>query len=176
MAICFVLFGSVAAATTGIILDRTGKYLLMFRGILLSSTVVLFLSLFMIPSDGIWTGILWCILAGILLVPIVPVTFNFVAEITHPLSPAAVLCFTLIAANISLTLMNFGFVFILKNDTERGSIEALVLMAVFAMSSFWLSLFAKEDLRRMSSVSDLKLLEQQSMTTASSYGNLLSAQ
>ena len=162
MAICFVLFGACSAACTGLILDRTGKYIFMFRAVLLSSTIILTLSLLMIPAPGLWSGVMWCTFAGIFLVPIVPITFNFVTEITHPLSPATVLNFTLIVGNIALTIVNFIFIAILKAKTKSASMTAFALMTAIAAVSFLLSLFVKEDLRRITSVNDLKLMLQQS--------------
>jgi FLVCR family feline leukemia virus subgroup C receptor-related protein len=176
MALAFVFFGSISAASTGVILDRTGKYLFTFRTILVVSTIIMALSLVMIPSNGLWSGVLWCILAGVFLVPIVPVTFNFTAEITHPLAPAAVLNFTLIAANVALIIVNFVFIAILKNKTKHASIEAFIVMFGIAAVSSLISLFVKEDLKRMASVNDLKLVEQQSMSSASTYQNVLSTQ
>jgi hypothetical protein len=176
MAICFVLFGAMSAASMGVILDRTGKYLFMFRAALMCSTFILAMSFVMIPSAGKWIGFLWGSLAGIFLVPIVPITFNFVTEITHPISPATVLNFTLIVANVFLTIVNFVFISLLKQDTAKNSLTVFGLMTAIAAVSSFLSLFVKEDLRRMVSVSDLKLVAKQSdSSSSSSYNNLLSA-
>jgi len=162
IAIFFVFFGAISAASMGIVLDRTGKYLFIFRLMLILATFILVLSFLMIPSESKWIGFLWGALAGIFLVPIVPITFNFVTEITHPLSPATVINFTLIIANIFLTFVNFVFLGILKNKTAGDSLTAFGLMAVIAAFSCFLSVFVKEDLRRMASLSDLRLVSSQS--------------
>lgn len=114
IAVLFVLFGSIASWRVGGLLDRTGKYLLIFRMILLTSTCVMGFSLVALPLKSSIMALVWAVLGGVFIVPIVPVTFNFITETTHPLAPALVLNVTLIVANAVLTIYDILGLLILQ--------------------------------------------------------------
>ena len=116
IACLFVLFGALACWRVGSLLDKTGKYLCIFRTILLTSSIVMALTLIIFPMGNSVLAIVWAILAGVFIVPIVPVTFNFITETTHPLAPALVLNVTLIVANAVLTLYDVGCLYILNGN------------------------------------------------------------
>jgi len=120
MAITFVLIGAPAAAASGKLLDKTKKYNFMFRGICFLTIVVLSLAFVLFPTGDLWAGVLWCILAGLFIVPIVPVSFNYISEVTFPTAPAWALLLALIIANIGLTIVNFADVAIIAIGEKKA--------------------------------------------------------
>ena len=92
------------------------------------------------------------------MVPIVPVAFAFATELTHPLAPALVIGLMVCESQIALFFVNFGYLAILKNQTEKSSQIVLCLLAFIAALSVLASLFIKEDLRRLDSVASLSMI------------------
>jgi MFS family permease len=170
IACVFVLCGSIAAWRAGHLLDKTGKYLFIFRAILIFSTTVMALSLVLFPTQNSYLGYLWGILGGFFIVPIVPVTYNFITETTHPLAPALVLNTTLITANIVLTIYDAICLTIVANNKqqqEKGAIYILISMVIISVISLGLSFFVKEDLRRHGAPDPMITIQTKSVSSNS---------
>lgn len=151
IACTFVLFGAIASWGAGVFLDKTGKYVCILRTILVTATIVMGSTFLIFPSGTNLLGYAWGFLAGVFIVPIVPVTYNFITETTHPLAPALVLNTTLIVANIVLTLYDVWGVLVLSDPSRTKQTNAFIVlasMAAISVVSFLISLFVKEDLRR----------------------------
>lgn len=88
--------------STGIILDRTNKYKLMLRLVCGASFITILSATFFLSIAGesgtiihprggtIWGAIVFCIMSGLSIVPIIPVCFSLATECTHPVQPALV--------------------------------------------------------------------------------------
>lgn len=111
----FVLSGTMAVLFCGIYLDRTNKYLFALRMITVTSTLAMASSLLLIPTGNIWFAMLFCVLAGACIVPIVPVCYALATEVTHPVQPAMVLGLLANFANFLLFVMDLFYISLLKN-------------------------------------------------------------
>ena len=157
MAVTFVLIGAPSAAMSGKLLDRTGKYVLMLKAICFMTVVVVASAYLLFPTGKLWAGELWCILAGFFIVPIVPVSFNFISEVTFPLAPAWALNLALIIANIGLTIVNYIDVLLLLpiGNAQEGVFFLIGSMVILALCALLLAFFVKEDLRRKNYAQDI---------------------
>lgn len=148
MGIFFVTVGAVACFAIGVVLDRTHKYLLSFRTICFAICIIQAAgSLFV--TDKHWTAALYTVLLGACVVPIVPATFALSCELTHPLSPAAVVGVLTTVSNFSLFAVVFIYNDFLVSATAKGSKELMLFWAGQGLLAGLLSLFIKEDLRRV---------------------------
>lgn len=82
--------------------------------------------------------------AGILIVPIIPISLNFASELTFPQSPAVITGFLLMAPCVG------GFIIttVCSIISEKHPIYAIILMASLTGIASLLSIFIKEDLKR----------------------------
>jgi MFS family permease len=82
--VVFVFVGTRAVLFCGIYLDKTNKYLFILRMISVTSTLAMASSILLIPTGNIWCALLFCVLAGACIIPIVPVCYALATEVTHP--------------------------------------------------------------------------------------------
>jgi hypothetical protein len=71
----------------GFMLQKTHKYLWTMRAICLGVTVTGIMAMFTLPGENKIVVLINLIFLGIFLVPIIPVSMNFGAEITFPMAP-----------------------------------------------------------------------------------------
>lgn len=120
MGIIVVLSGALVCPFVGMFLDKTQKYMFTFRFICFGVFIAQAVGALYI-SDQNWTCGVYSATLGILMIPIVPTTFALVCELTHPLSPAAVIGVLTTIANFA----DFGIVlfynYLLSDGTVRGS-------------------------------------------------------
>lgn len=102
IAMFIVLLGTISAMLTGIILDRTNKYKLTLRVVCFASFITILSSAYFLSIMGdnsrsqlnrggtIGGAVVFCIMSGISIVPIIPVCFSLATECTHPVQPALV--------------------------------------------------------------------------------------
>ena len=111
----FVFVGTIAVLFCGIYLDRTNKYLFVLRMISVTSTLAMASSLLLIPTGNIWFALLFCVIGGACIIPIVPVCYALATEVTHPVQPAMVLGLLANFANFLLFVTDLFYISLLKS-------------------------------------------------------------
>lgn len=89
IAMVFVLFGTIGAMSTGIILDRTQRYTLALKYSTIGGTLAILSGVFFL-NGTYWGGVLFAFFGGSTLTPILPIGFSLATESTHPVQPALV--------------------------------------------------------------------------------------
>jgi len=82
------IFGVAASMVAGVMLQKNHKYLYTIRAVCLGVALAGFAIEFTLPAENKILVLVNVIILGIFLVPIIPVSMNFGAEITFPLPPA----------------------------------------------------------------------------------------
>ena len=80
-----VLFGTIGIIGMGRFLDRSRKYLFAMKYVCIGATITMALSIYLFNTGSSWGAAVFCILAGLTIVPIMPVCFSLATESTHPL-------------------------------------------------------------------------------------------
>ena len=81
----FVLSGTFSAAAVGFYLEKTKKFTRTLKMIGFNSTILMFSALWMLPTDTLWAVIVFSVVGGAVIVPIVPVSYILATEVTHPI-------------------------------------------------------------------------------------------
>ena len=150
----FIIGGMIGSALFGIWVEKTKRYKLATILICVLSTIMMGLLIvsFAIRSVGFTAGMCLCI--GLVMIPIMPVGFDFVLELTFPVGEAMStgLLFSMGQLwGIVFTVMTTGLV--TDYDFNGTLISGGVMMICCGVAAA-LSFFMKEDLRR-------KKMEQQ---------------
>ena len=82
---CFIVAGVLSTLVTGILLDKSKKYLLTLRVITIASCLSAILGYFILPLSNNLLCFVVITLVGLCLVPIMSVGFAFATELTHPI-------------------------------------------------------------------------------------------
>lgn len=82
---CFIVAGVLSTLVTGILLDKSKKYLLTLRVITIASCLSAILGYFVLPLSNNLLCFVVITLVGLCLVPIMSVGFAFATELTHPI-------------------------------------------------------------------------------------------
>ena len=159
LSMLFVTIGALSCFVVGIYLDRTSKYLTTLRTILISTCVLLVFSAATVPEGSLWSALVFAVLGGLIMVPIVPTGFSFATELTHPVSPALVIGLMCCVASVSCFIMTEIFLVILTgNNQEKDCRLVLAIMAILGFGSSMFSFFIREDLRRLDSLSSFSMV------------------
>ena len=164
--IIFVTVGAVCCALAGIFLDRTNKYLFALRYVCVGTCISMICAIFLSATNQFWALCIFSVMAGMCMVPIVPIAFAFAGEVTYPVSPAMVIGLMTTVSNLSLFVLQVLYAYLLRiprayTDPE-GSYIVLGMMALEALIALGFTFFLKEDLRRLSSVSDIAMMRKAS--------------
>ena len=157
--------GVVGAVLVGALIDRTGLYKIISHIILflttLSSVMIVVSLKYFSTNENLFSG--WIQFLGFVSTGFIPLSLSFGAELTFPLQPALV--------NGTLTLLGSAAAFLLtlvgsflnhegNNDhllapeeleeaKKQRSLMVLSMLAIGSGTAFILSLFIKEDLKRL---------------------------
>jgi len=96
------------------------------------------------PSGEYWLAASSCFVCGFVMSPIIPISFSFTVELTHPTPPASANGLMLIASNLYTLLFSFFDGYLVNIDP----VYALLGMAIAAGVSVIFSFFIKEVLKR----------------------------
>ena len=155
----FVLFGTIAAMSTGIFLDRTNRYTLALKYSCIGSTLSIASGVFLL-NGTIWGGCIFAFLGGFTMTPILPIGFSLATESTHPVQPALVTGFMMSMGQMFLFGLFYFYLYFLPTTptTENPDQPKLVLLIMAASPALAtiLAFFVKQDLRRLSSILDVK--------------------
>jgi hypothetical protein len=140
---------------TGIILDKTKKYLLTLRVITGLSFVGSIAAYYLLPLENTLLAYVMITIFGGCLVPIMAVGFAFATELTHPVPPVLsngiMLCFS----NVASWMLSFTLLAVLKStplDKQQGSKYAILLIACLCLIAVIATVFIKEELKRLNAV------------------------
>lgn len=163
LGIIFVTVGAVCCFLSGIFLDRTNKYLFALRYVCLGTCISMVTAIFLSSTNQFWALCIFSVMAGMSMVPIVPIAFAFAGEVTYPISPAMVIGLMTTVSNLSLFIIQFLYAYLLRDPTKpKGSYIVFGMMGIEAFIAFTFTCFLKEDLRRLSSVSDVAMMRKNS--------------
>jgi hypothetical protein len=90
IAILVVVFGTISMLSVGRFLDRTNKYLFSLKLVSALSAIAVLSGIFTITKGTLWGGIVFPILLGLFITPILTICFSLATECTHPVQPALV--------------------------------------------------------------------------------------
>lgn len=172
LGIIFVTVGTIACFASGFALDRTNKFLFALRFVCAGTLINLIAAIFLCMTKQFWALCLFAALAGFTIVPIVPVAFTFAGEVTYPLAPAMVIGLMTTVSNLTLFCIQFLYAYILSSGTATASYIVFGTMAFEALVALICTIFVKEDLRRLSSVSDINLMMRKA-SNASRSGSII---
>lgn len=152
----FVFCGTISVFIFGFYLDKTNKYLFGLRMISFSSTIAMGSSMLLIPTGNIWCAMFFTTIAGTCIIPIVPVCYALATEVTHPVQPAMVLGLLATFANLMLFVMDLVYISFLSGNDPKP-ILCLAVMTINPLLCIFLSIFVKEDLRRINAHLDISI-------------------
>ena len=84
----FIFTGVIGSFIYGMILDRTAKYKLMLTIISISAVISISLTMITLPTGNVPLFSLNLLLAGVSIIPVIPVSYSFAVELTYPISEA----------------------------------------------------------------------------------------
>ena len=149
----------MAAVGSGIYLDRTNKYLFALKVVTISSTISILSAVYLLPTGNLWFALLFCLIGGFSIVPIMPVCFALGTESTHPVSPALVIGLMMSGAQLMLFFINFLYLYFLPVADPHPRV-CLLVMAINPLIAIVLACFVKEDLRRLSSILSVSMISR----------------
>ena len=88
MGVCFLLSGILGAFIVSKIIDRTKKFLIILKTVVLLMLFFVAMTLYTLPSKNFTLLALNGCLAGFFTLPIIPVAFQLSVELSHPVSEA----------------------------------------------------------------------------------------
>ena len=135
----FVFIGTFAAIGTGIYLDRTNRYLFALKTVSVSAFISLVIAIFLLPTGTLWAALIFCLIGGVSLVPIIPVAYSLSTESTHPIQPALVLGLMMSCAQLCLFFFAYIYLAILKNGEKVNSRICLAVMTINPLICIFLS-------------------------------------
>ena len=144
----FVLVGTISTIIIGKYLDKSKRYLCVLRVIPFAGTCIFGIGIFVIPLGYFWITMFIVVLGGAACVPIIAVGYQFGTEVSHPTQPALVLGLMMSSAQTFLFGFNFLFLELLNHNQN---VLCLIVMSLFPLVAIFLSLFVKQDLRRLNS-------------------------
>ena len=144
LGVLFIGLGIVFALLLGVVLDRTHRFLLMLRCLCFGMFISTFCSLFTFPSQIFPLVSINIGVAGLVLLPIVPVGIAFGVELTFPLPPVMSNGFLLLSGRIVSIIMSYLAAYLANINSEY----ALILFCVTSFIAAVASLFIKEDLKK----------------------------
>jgi hypothetical protein len=166
--------GVVASMVAGIVLNKYHKYLLMVRLAAFGTAIILGLALFTYGTKNVDLISVNMIAGACCMVPIIPVSIDFSAELTFPQDETVTTGFLLMSSQA------FGFffsIFVLELCVKVNSLSGLGAIVACAWGASFITLFIKEDLRRIKFTENFTQLKQEpveelksSVALSSKYG------
>jgi hypothetical protein len=147
-----VLVGTIATIGMGRFLDRSRKYLFAMKYVCIGATITMALSVYLFNTGSNWGAAVFCILAGLTIVPILPVCFSLATESTHPVQPALVTGLLVCGSQILGFIVANILVLLLNLDGVARQRLCLYVMGALPFIAIGLSFFVREDLRRLSAI------------------------
>lgn len=120
----FVIAGVMTSILAGVIIDKTGRLLMIIRVVCIGSTVcfcVLYIA-FKIPETYVMA--LNMIACGSFLIPMIPVCISFAGEVTFPLPEAVSVGILMMAGQLSGLVFGFIGTFIFEISSLSGVRQA----------------------------------------------------
>ena len=88
--VSFVLAGVIGCYIMGIFIDKTKKFIVAIRFIVILLTLLFSLALVIIPAGLLWLTIIGCFFAGLLCVPVLPATFPLACRLAPNVHPSVI--------------------------------------------------------------------------------------
>lgn len=141
-----ILMGVVASMIAGVILNKYHKYMLMIRLACFGTAIILGLSLLTYGTKNVDLISVNMIAGAMCMVPLIPVSIDFSAELTFPQDETVTTGFLLMSSQA------FGFffsIFVLELCEKVSALAGFGAIVSCTIVASFISLFIKEDLRRM---------------------------
>lgn len=103
--ITFIFCGLIGSFICSYLMDKTKKYLLIFRIITFGSLFMTIFIYWSLPSEKMWLLDVNVGIMGILIIPIIPIGYSFSIELTYPVSEAMSNGFIVFIAQIVGTIL-----------------------------------------------------------------------
>jgi len=145
-----ILIGVVASMVAGVILNKTHKYLLMIRISAAGASILVGLALISFTTHNVDLISANMIAGACFLVPVIPVSIDFSAELTFPQEETVTTGFLLMSAQA------FGFFFsiiVLMLCEHVAAIAGVASIVLCSCVATIICIFIKEDLRRIKFIS-----------------------
>ena len=145
MGICFLLSGILGAFIVSKIIDRTKKFLLILRTIVVLMLFFVSLTLYTLPNkDFNLLAINGCF-AGFFTLPIIPIAFQFSVELSHPVSEALSNGLMMLFSQVFGIIVTYLGTFLAKKNPE----DCIYLFVCQVSLALICSIYIEEDLRRV---------------------------
>lgn len=141
-----ILMGVVASMVAGVVLNKYHKYLLMTRVACFGTFTLLTLALFSYTTKNVTLITVNMIVGAMCMVPVIPVSIDFSAELTFPQDETVTTGFLLMSSQA------FGFFFailVLELCETVSAFAGLAAIVACALGACIISMFLREDLRRI---------------------------
>ena len=142
--IIFILAGVVGIFVFGFIMDKYKKFLLLFRVVGFGTTICAGAAIYVIPAGSPWPTLILVLVAGVCVLPVIPVCISFSAEVTFPLDAGM----TNGLLQLSGHLIGLIIQVICAAVLAVEPVYALISFTAFAFTGAIGSLFVKENLKR----------------------------
>ena len=143
----FILAGIVGSFVIGIILDKTQKYLLIYRILCASSLVFAVGFVWTLPSQKLYLLCINIFLLGLALLPIISVGFGFSVELAFPVSEALSNGWIVFWSQV----VGFGFTYLATWLAEQEPRWCVLLFGIQMVIGVTVNFFLIEELRRLKS-------------------------
>jgi len=140
----FTCGGVIGSIIVGIILDKTKAFLRATRLVCFLSCGMIAFTMYAWPTGVAWLAAISCFVSGFVMTPIIPISFSFTVELTHPTPPASANGLMLIVSKLVALLFSLFGGYLADIDP----VYALLGMAIAAGVSIIFSFFIKEVLKR----------------------------
>lgn len=90
LGVIFIISGVISCLIVGRLLDYYYKFLLTLRIVCWGSTAMAIVAIFVFPLGNIYLTAILMVLAGVLILPIIPVCISFACEVTFPMQAAMI--------------------------------------------------------------------------------------
>lgn len=142
-----IFFGLIGSAGASFYLDKTQKYLQMLRISVFGTFISSLCILFTLPTQSTVLLSINIAILGLFLIPIIPISYSFSVELTHPVSEAMSNGVMVFFSQLVGTIITIVATWISGYHPERQ--YCTILFIIMVGVSCVASLFIKEDLRRM---------------------------
>ena len=147
MGVSFVVLGVTGGLVFSIIIDKSQCYLKMLRFINCGSIIAGGLAFWCLPTGNITIFCSNLGMLGLFLLPIIAIGLSFCAELAYPISDSLSSGIMMLTSQVYGTIVSYLATYLIEN--LNSPLAALGLFSAQFILSLFLTIFLKEDLRRI---------------------------